>query len=199
MRARIPLVLACAVLVAVSCQDNPTEPVEQPVATAPQLNFINGPESPGVVYRYRGDMLWVDIIEATPQEEPWVVFFGTRFGEQRWDCGGSRYYETTNQEVGGEKVLRMDKEFPLVTYRYAEFFPLFMEGLGLGENPYCYAGSRAEQIAGGTTHVVAHGTPDLSYFSPVTNGTVTWQGETYRIHYKATLTPDAFKSSGRIW
>ena len=35
MRARIPLILACAALVAVACQDTPTDPVEQPVATAP--------------------------------------------------------------------------------------------------------------------------------------------------------------------
>jgi hypothetical protein len=47
MRARIPLVLACAALVAVSCQDTPTEPVEQPVATAPEYNFMNGPAFPG--------------------------------------------------------------------------------------------------------------------------------------------------------
>ena len=47
MRDRIPLVLACAALLAVACQDTPTEPVEQPVATAPEFNFMNGPASPG--------------------------------------------------------------------------------------------------------------------------------------------------------
>ncbi|MCL7974240.1 MAG: hypothetical protein M8835_06760 [marine benthic group bacterium] len=47
MRARIPLVLACVALVAVACQDTPTEPVEQPVATVPDFNFMNGPASPG--------------------------------------------------------------------------------------------------------------------------------------------------------
>jgi hypothetical protein len=199
MRARIPLVLACAALVAVACQDTPTEPVEQPVATAPTANFINGPESPGVVYRYRGDLIWIDVIETTPQEEPWVVFFGTQFGEQLWLCGGPRYYETTVQQVGGEKELLVDKEYPLVAYRAAEFFPLYDEGLSLGEVPFCYAGSRAEQIAGGTGHVVAHGTPDLSFFSPVVNGTVTWQGEVYRIHYKAKQSPDGSAAKGRIW
>jgi len=199
MRARIPIVLACAALLAVACQDTPTEPVDPPIGTAPEFNFINGPESPGVVYRYRGDLIWVDIIETTPQEEPWVVFFGTEFGEQLWLCGGPRYYETTIQQVGGETELLMDKDYPLVAYRYAEFFPLYLEALSLGEVPYCYAGSRAEQIAGGETHVVAHGTPDLSFFSPVVNGTVTWQGEVYRIHYKANQSPDAFASKGRIW
>jgi hypothetical protein len=47
MRARIPIVLACAALLAVACQDTPTEPVEQPVATVPEFNFMNGPASPG--------------------------------------------------------------------------------------------------------------------------------------------------------
>ncbi len=47
MRARIPTILACAALLAVACQDTPTEPVEPPVETAPDLNFMNGPASPG--------------------------------------------------------------------------------------------------------------------------------------------------------
>lgn len=47
MRTRIPVILACAALLAVACQDSTTEPVEQPVATAPELNFMNGPASPG--------------------------------------------------------------------------------------------------------------------------------------------------------
>lgn len=47
MRSRIPIVLACAALLAVACQDSPTNPVEQPVATAPESNYMNGPASPG--------------------------------------------------------------------------------------------------------------------------------------------------------
>ncbi len=47
MRTRISLVLACAALLAVACQDTPTDPVEQPVATAPDLNYMNGPAFPG--------------------------------------------------------------------------------------------------------------------------------------------------------
>jgi hypothetical protein len=199
MRWRIPLVLILALFVAVSCDQQPVEPVEQPVATAPVFDFMNGPESPGVVYRYLGDLIWVDIIETTPQGEPWVVFFGTRFGEQDWVCGGPRYYQTETQQVKGEKELLKDNNYPLVAYRFAEFFPLFMEGLALEVDPYCYAGALAEQIAGGTTHVLAHGTPDLSVFRPVVNGTVTWGGETYRIHYKLQLDESGATSDGRIW
>jgi len=47
MRARIPIVLACAALLAVACQDTPSEPVDPPVATVPDFNFMNGPASPG--------------------------------------------------------------------------------------------------------------------------------------------------------
>jgi hypothetical protein len=51
MRWRVPLTVALIAFVAVSCQDTATEPVEQPVATAPGFNFMNGPESAGAVYR----------------------------------------------------------------------------------------------------------------------------------------------------
>ena len=61
MRARIPVVLALAALLAVACQDSPTDPVEQPVATAPEFNFMNGPAEAGVVFRHQGDFGWVDM------------------------------------------------------------------------------------------------------------------------------------------
>ena len=199
MRWRIPLVLILALFVAAGCDQQPVEPVEQPVATAPSFDFMNGPESPGVVYRYLGDLIWVDIIETTPQGEPWVVFFGTHFGEQRHDCDGPRYYQTEIQQVKEEKELLKDKDYPLVAYRFAEFFPLFMEGLALEVDPYCHAAALAEQIAGGTTHVVAHGTPDLSVFRSVVNGIVTWEGETYRIHSKTMWDESGYTADGRIW
>lgn len=47
MRWRIPLVLTLALFVAVSCDQQPTDVVEQPVATAPAFNFMNGPAFPG--------------------------------------------------------------------------------------------------------------------------------------------------------
>ena len=199
MRWRIPLVLILALFVAVSCDQQPTDPVEQPVSAAPELNFINGPESPGVVFRGTGDLVWVDIIENTPQDESWVVFFGTRFGNQMWPCGGPRFYQTAWQDVGTDMELLMDKDYPLVAYRHAEFLPLYMEGMALGENPHCYAASRAEQIAGGQTRVQAHATPDFAYLRTLVNGTVTWEGETYRIHYKMDSVPGGYTANGRIW
>ena len=47
MRGRIPLVLILALFVTVSCDQQPTDPMEQPVATAPEFNFMNGPAFPG--------------------------------------------------------------------------------------------------------------------------------------------------------
>lgn len=48
MRARVPIVFACAALLAVACQDTPTDPVDtSAAATAPELNFMNGPAFPG--------------------------------------------------------------------------------------------------------------------------------------------------------
>lgn len=55
MRWRTPVVLILALFVAVSCDQQPTDPVEQPVATAPGFNFMNGPESAGAVYRMQFD------------------------------------------------------------------------------------------------------------------------------------------------
>jgi hypothetical protein len=47
MRWRIPLVLTLGLLVVVSCDQQPTDPLEEPVAAAPEFNFMNGPASPG--------------------------------------------------------------------------------------------------------------------------------------------------------
>ena len=47
MRWRIPLVLILALFVAVSCDQQPNEPVGQSVATAPEFNFMTGPAFPG--------------------------------------------------------------------------------------------------------------------------------------------------------
>jgi hypothetical protein len=47
MRWRIPLLLALAAFVAVSCDQQPVEPAAEQVAEAPMMNFTNGPENPG--------------------------------------------------------------------------------------------------------------------------------------------------------
>ena len=182
MRARIPVVLALAALLAVACQDSPTDPVEQPVATAPEFNFMNGPAEAGVVFRHQGDIGWVDMIEITPQEETWIMFFGERLGEVPWRCDGTRYETVSWQEIRSEKELAMSNDYDVVAYRMAEFFPLWIEGADLGEEPFCYAGLRAEQIAGGKAHMRTHmGGPQGD--NVVVNGNVTWLGDMYRLHY----------------
>ena len=197
MRTRIPVVLALAALLAVACQDSPTDPVEQPVATAPEFNFMNGPAEAGVVFRHQGDFKWTDIIETTPQGEPWVFFFGERIGEVPWSCGGTRYYLVSWQDVRSMSM-GLSKDYDVVAYRMAEFFPLYMEGLGLGEEPYCYAALRAEQIAGGVAKMTTHDDGPQGWRS-IVNGTVDWNGETYRLHYMLQFRKKEIVNPGKVW
>jgi hypothetical protein len=47
MRWQMPLALALAMLVAVSCDQQPVEPQTDQVAEAPAFNFMSGPKNPG--------------------------------------------------------------------------------------------------------------------------------------------------------
>ena len=51
MRWSIPLVVALALLVAVSCDQQPVGPSTDQVSEAPAFNFMNGPEQAGAVFR----------------------------------------------------------------------------------------------------------------------------------------------------
>ncbi len=76
MRARIPIVLACAALFAVACQDTPTDPVQQPVATAPEFNFMNNPKQGPIIYRDEYVTMVGEYYEETPAGEPWWIWAG---------------------------------------------------------------------------------------------------------------------------
>jgi len=76
MRARIPIVLACAALLAVACQDSPTDPVEQPVATAPEFNFMNNPKDGPVIFRGEYITMVGEFYPETPAGEPWWIWAG---------------------------------------------------------------------------------------------------------------------------
>ena len=59
MRWRIPLVVALALFVAVSCDQQPVEPAAEQVAEAPAFNFMNGPAFAGPkVQRYGDNSAW---------------------------------------------------------------------------------------------------------------------------------------------
>ena len=57
MRWRIPIVVVLALFVAVSCDQQPVEPVPEQVAEAPTFDFSNGPAQPGYSNILRGE--WV--------------------------------------------------------------------------------------------------------------------------------------------
>lgn len=155
MRARIPLVLACAALVAVACQDTPTDPVEQPVATAPQFDFANGPPEVGVVTRSDyWEYYIIGLFYDTPAED-WIIWMGLEPGEvPSWCVGDEKRPNAEAQQVGAKKgeksneVWKKDK-VPLTVFDFAEHWDYFFEGLDLEEEPYCYAVTRATPIGGG--------------------------------------------------
>ena len=100
---------ARAALVAVACQDTPTEPVEQPVATAPEFNFMNGPEIAGVVTRGEYEGYTIDMFWETPAD-PWILWMGLKPGDVPSWCGGGEVPEDLRayQEIGakhGETVI----------------------------------------------------------------------------------------------
>jgi hypothetical protein len=190
MRWRIPIVLILALFVAVSCDQQPTDPVEQPVATAPAFNFGNGPQESGVVIRSGDEGYLVDLFWETPAD-PWIIWLGLEPGEVPSWCVGDD--ESPNAESlwalarRGEKsneVWKMNKA-PVTVFDLQEHWDYFDEGLGLGENPYCYAVMRAAPIGGGEGNY--RETWKLDYgndgFNAHFNGTVEYMGETYRLKW----------------
>ena len=205
MRARIPIVLACAALLAVACQNTPTDPVEQPVATAPQFNFMNGPEAPGVVVRdgYRGGLF--DIFEETPQGEPWIVVTGWAVDDNHALCGGSHTsspwdVQSVASKQGQEIIVnQMNKDAGVTVYLFAEFFSNYMSAPE-GVNPVHYATCYSTVIAGGNVFGKMNLTPAATYWR--FNGTVDWMGETYQLQWRIKFVADEpmpVVNEKRIW
>ncbi len=190
MRWRISLVLILALFVVAACEQQPTDPVEQPVATAPTFNFGNGPPEAGVVFRtdevesYIIDMFW-----ETPAE-PWILWLGLEPGEVPSFCvGDDTRPNTEGQAVGaqqGEKsnqVIKMNN-VPVAVFDLWEHAGYFYEGLDLGQEPYCYAVTRATPIGSGEGNY--RETWKLEYgsgFNAQFNGTVDYMGETYQLKW----------------
>jgi len=81
MRWRIPLVVALALFMAVSCDQQPVEPAAEQVATVSTFDFSNGPAEPGnsfVVRDTYGDFWWLFYDDATG--------FYAVVTDQDWDC-----------------------------------------------------------------------------------------------------------------
>ncbi|MCL7985737.1 MAG: hypothetical protein M8872_10830 [marine benthic group bacterium] len=184
MRARISLVLACAALVAVACQDTPTEPVEQPVATAPQFNFMNGPEMAGVVTR--GEWEFTLLFDYTRDEteksgEPWMIFMGLGIGDYHETCGGSNsstpYMAQSIRD--GIKLIR-SPDMGVTVYPFEEFFGNYMSAPS-GFNPVWYASCETTRIGSGTAHGGGQVTPAGTQY--VIHGTIDYMGEAYKLKW----------------
>ena len=192
MRARIPVVLALAALLAVACQDSPTDPVEQPVATAPEFNFMNGPEAPGRVLRYYSGMVTQDLFPETPAGVPWFLQFGIAPGDVLLSCGGGGSSTPRSvQEVrpnGGEKVIlnELNKNAAVTVFLWDEVLYYYLEALDLisqGEDidPLCYWMERIEPIAEGVA--VLHSNEGPQGWHIRVNGTLDYMGSTYHVHW----------------
>jgi len=201
MRARIPLVLACAALLAVACQDSPTDPVEQPVATAPQFNFTNGPELAGAVSR-SDDTGWI-LFDFTQDEtekagEPWMIFMGMGIDDYHPSCGGpwtAPYWE--RQTVRDAIELYMNQDVALTVFPFEEFFGNYLSAPE-GADPVWYATCETTRIAGGTAHGVGHLTPAGEQYT--VNGKIDYMGETYRLKWVLKFFgKEGFMRTMRVW
>ncbi|MGB5301879.1 MAG: hypothetical protein WBP10_18055 [Thermoanaerobaculia bacterium] len=117
MRWRIPLIVALVSFVALSCDQQPVEPVPDQVAEAPALNFMNGPENPGnsPVYRFR-DYGYGSVFD-----------FDRGLRVRLYDtfntvaCGGDADYPIWDyQDVDGDRVRSISqvREVPVVVYPF---------------------------------------------------------------------------------
>lgn len=141
MRARIPIVLACAALLAVACQDTPTEPVDPPIPTAPEFNYMNNPKDHPVVARFVGSPMAVDYFE----DEGFVVFFGNpmdAYCAGEYEGKGDQNFVSPPSEVGWLVNLQEDEAY-LTVFDLASFTdecesePLYK---GMGELRYTING-----------------------------------------------------------
>ena len=128
MRWRIPLVVALALFVAVSCDQQPVEPAAEQIAEAPALNFMNGPENPGnsPVYRFNDigpnsvfDFAGGDWWECGPETGCLRARLYDTF--DTWRCGGAADDPIWDyQDVDGDRLKSVNqvKEVPIVVYPY---------------------------------------------------------------------------------
>ena len=141
MRTRVPLLLACAALLALACQDTPTEPVEQPVATAPEFNYMNNPKDHPVVARFLGTPLAVTYFE----DDGLVVAWGNpmdAYCAGEFEPKGDQNFVTPPSEVGWHVNIQEDEAY-LTVFDLASFTdvcesePLYV---GVGELRYTLNG-----------------------------------------------------------
>ncbi|MCL7974241.1 MAG: hypothetical protein M8835_06765 [marine benthic group bacterium] len=201
MRARFSLVLACAALLAVACQDTPTEPVEQPVAAAPEFNFMNGPKMPGIVTREEGGFVLFDYTrdETEKAGDPWMIWMGWGIDDYHESCEGSGQSnpwvtQAINNRHGIEHSMNQDMD--LTVFPFEEFFGNYLSAPS-GVDPAWYANCETSRIASGTGHGIDNTTPAGEQY--IVHGTIEYMGETYQLKWMAKFFgKDGFMRTMRV-
>lgn len=181
-----------------SCDQQPTGPVEQPVATTPVFNFGNGPSEAGVVWRSDTWEFYVyDAFLETPAD-PWFLWMGLEPGEApSWCVDEDKRPNAESQWTGarqGEKsneVWKMDN-VPVTVFDLDEHAGLYWDGVDLGvDDPLCYAVTNATPIGGGEGNYreTDKWTADSYRWKGSFNGTVDYMDETYRLQWKGEGEP----------
>jgi len=130
---------------------------------------------------------YIDMFWETPAD-PWILWMGLTPGEVPTWCngGGGPGNVITYQKIstkGGEQIIYNEvlRDAPVTVFDLQEHYDYFMEGLGLGEEPYCYAVTRATPIGTGTATFKANEGPGGWYLR--WHGTIDYMGETYRLQW----------------
>ena len=180
----VPLVAGSLFL---ACDEAPV-PTDAPDAPAVELqaNFTNGPDQAGVVVRSEYEQYIIDMFWETPAD-PWILWMGLAPGEVPTWCGGDGpgnmvpYQKISAKH--GEKIIynEMSRNMPVTVFDLQEHWDYFWEGDALGEDPYCYAVTRATPIGGGTASFKSNEGP--AGWQAHVNGTVDYMGQTYRLKW----------------
>lgn len=124
MRWQIPLVVALALFVAVSCDQQPVEPAADQVAEAPAFNFMKGPDNPGQSGVFRGlieDCWWCTTVDG----DGYLVALHNQ-ADDMVPCGGSSgFYPWDAQLVennSGQLYKQQAYDVPLFIYDWGDFW-----------------------------------------------------------------------------
>ena len=146
MRWQIPLVVALALFVAVSCDQQPVEPAEQAAVAAPTFDFMNGPANPGpYIDRWTGGWVtfWDFPPETTPDGEWWTVMEGIDHTDNMFFCeGNGTSTRMSIQDIvkeGSIATLEMRHKSPAYAFHSDDFYDEFGDPIYCGIMPLAIA------------------------------------------------------------
>jgi hypothetical protein len=190
MRWQIPLVVALALFVAVSCDQQPVEPAADQVADAPAFNFMNGPEISGIVWRFEGGQVQFWEFLETPNGEPWLLAFGIPDTDVLKDCGGAGTSEPQSildvwqEHQPRDLILATRKNATVYAFDLEEFYATWDAN---EPNGFCEA-LQLDHLGEGTADQHwndndAFGDTDHNTWTEKANGKIYYDGAMYKIHF----------------